>query len=843
METRAHRAGRRIDPALVVAVALAFGAVAALSPWLALGTGAVVIGLLARWLPPWARLAAALALALGWARAASELAAFDAAHAEARALFHAPERCAFAARVATQPAERAGTLRFVAEAQALDCGARVLPGPRELALQGPPQALARGDEIAVIADIGPLSLYRNFDVPDPRPSLARRGPALSGSFHWLEVTQPGSGIAALVDRARAHVRRRIDASYPALVRGMARALVLGESDLDARDERAFAASGLSHLLAVSGTHLIFAVLALVRGVEAVLRRSEALAGRFSVRRVAAVVGLVLAPAYADFAGGSGSAWRAAWMMLAVLGVRALGRHVFASRVVAASLTAGWLDAGLVVFDLSFLLSIAATAGLLTFGGVSADARASAAALTVPRVVDPRRLLSAVASASTTTLAATLPCLPILLLLAPGVTMASVGANLLAGPLAEAVALPLCLTHACLAPLPSLERGMALVAGGALAVIRAIAHAAASVPWLFVELPPPSGGHFAALAVGAGAWLAAVGRPWLAPAAPAAADAALQPWSARARAVAALLVAAALTGAELLARWPHSAAHGARAGRLRVTALDVGQGDATLVDLPDGRLMLIDAGGTLGRGLDPGDAVIVPALRARRRTHLDIVVLTHPHPDHYGGLPAVTEAVSVGELWYAAGARGDGLDPRRTSADGDAGGVLPGLLERLRARGVRLRDARELCREGVATRGYAIDVLAPCPDVAPEQSANDNSLVLRIRASAGAALFLGDAERWAEARLVEARPRQLAADFMKVGHHGSRSSTSPELLALVRPRVASISCGLRNRFGHPHAETLEALAGAGVRVLRTDRSGAVQWEASRGAPRVRSVWPE
>jgi competence protein ComEC len=105
------------------------------------------------------------------------------------------------------------------------------------------------------------------------------------------------------------------------------------------------------------------------------------------------------------------------------------------------------------------------------------------------------------------------------------------------------------------------------------------------------------------------------------------------------------------------------------------------------------------------------------------------------------------------------------------------------------------------------------------------------LVLRVRIGEHAALFTGDAERWAEGRLLERHPDELRADFLKVGHHGSRSSSSPEFIARVQPRIASISCGIRNRFGHPHQETLATLERAGVRTLRLDQTGGVQWQSN------------
>jgi len=266
--------------------------------------------------------------------------------------------------------------------------------------------------------------------------------------------------------------------------------------------------------------------------------------------------------------------------------------------------------------------------------------------------------------------------------------------------------------------------------------------------------------------------------------------------------------------------------GAPRGELRVTVLDVGQGDAILVDLPDGSAMLIDGGGMVGSPVDLGARVIQPVLRARRRDRLAAVVLSHPHPDHFGGLVSTLPKLQVGELWDT----GQGEDQ-------GAGASYARLLATARARGVALRRPADLCGAPRALGGVTIEVLAPCPGYLPDAGANDNSLVLKLSYGRRAALLVGDAEREEERALVARYGGGLRADLLKVGHHGSRTSSSPALLAAVRPAVAAISAGVRNRFGHPHARTLEALAGRGIEVMRTDRGGAIVWETDGEEVRV------
>jgi competence protein ComEC len=220
-------------------------------------------------------------------------------------------------------------------------------------------------------------------------------------------------------------------------------------------------------------------------------------------------------------------------------------------------------------------------------------------------------------------------------------------------------------------------------------------------------------------------------------------------------------------------------------------------------------------------------VILPELAARRRTRIDVVVLSHPHPDHFLGLESVIRAVEIGEFWDT----GQGLSH-------GAGPAYARIQQLLRERHVPVKTPRELC--GEQRRGSSrVQVLAPCPGFQEGWGANDNSFVIRVTLGGRAFLFTGDAEHDAEARLLE-RGAPLRADFLKVGHHGSRTSSSPAFLDAVRPRVATMSTGVRNRFGHPHAPTLESLRERRILGLRTDRFGAVRIDTDGRELDLRSV---
>jgi competence protein ComEC len=250
------------------------------------------------------------------------------------------------------------------------------------------------------------------------------------------------------------------------------------------------------------------------------------------------------------------------------------------------------------------------------------------------------------------------------------------------------------------------------------------------------------------------------------------------------------------------------------GILRATFLDVGQGDASLVDLPSGEAMLIDGGGLVGSPVDTGTRVIAPTLRARRRSDLSIVLLSHPHPDHFTGLASGLDGVRFEALWDTGQGEREG-----------AAGAYAALLAGAREKHVRILRPRDFC--GARSLGGAlVDVLAPCPDSTPDRGPNDNSIVVRIVYGARSLLFVGDAEAEEEHDLLALGERRLRADVLKVGHHGSRTSSSPAFIGAVAPREAVISVGVRNRFGHPHPATLKTLARAHVRVWRTDQDGEV-----------------
>jgi competence protein ComEC len=253
------------------------------------------------------------------------------------------------------------------------------------------------------------------------------------------------------------------------------------------------------------------------------------------------------------------------------------------------------------------------------------------------------------------------------------------------------------------------------------------------------------------------------------------------------------------------------------GALLVEAIDVGQGDALLLITPDGKTMLVDSGGYGGgprqavQDFDIGEEVVAPALWARGIRRLDVVALSHAHSDHMGGMPAVLRDFRPAELWV-------GNNPR----------VEPyvALLNEAAELGIRVRSLH--AGEALTLGADHVNVLAPFPDYVPgAEPVNNDSLVLRVSNGATSVLLEGDAEAPIEQAML-AEP-ELASTLLKVGHHGSKTSTTDAFLHRVAPRWAVISCGLHNRYGHPAMQTLDALEGAHVRTLSTDIDGATCFE--------------
>jgi competence protein ComEC len=241
-------------------------------------------------------------------------------------------------------------------------------------------------------------------------------------------------------------------------------------------------------------------------------------------------------------------------------------------------------------------------------------------------------------------------------------------------------------------------------------------------------------------------------------------------------------------------------------------LSVGQAESLLIRLPDGSTLLVDGGGYLhDTGHDFGQRMLAPALGALHVSRIDTMISTHDHPDHSGGLPFIIRNFPVGEFW-------SGTE------------ISPLLQNELKKRAVLKRTVT--AGDDITLPGpVVISVLSPSGSVheemdSDELSVNERSLVFRLTYGGFSMLFCADAGFETEQRML-ARRYDLKSTLLKVGHHGSRFSTSTDFLDRVQPRLALISVGKGNRFGLPARQTIDLLNSKRVSLLRTDIDGTIE----------------
>ena len=614
-------------------------------------------------------------------------------------------------------------------------------------------------------------------VPDERRALALRGIALTGTIKsatLVEVISRGGPLDELAAAARSRTRQVIDCHVGSIdprSAAVATAILIGDrTGLPEEDERRLQDAGTYHVIAISGGNIAILTTLLVMAAW-ILRVPY---------RTGAGAAIAVLLFYGEIAGGSASVGRAIsaaviFLTALMMDHRGAPLNVLA---VAAALAAGTRPVTTV--DGGFLLSFGATTGIV---------------LGVPLVLrwQPGRgalhaLRTGVTGIVAATVCAEIALAPISASLFSRITFAGLLLNLVAIPLMTAVQCgSMGLLVAASLWAPAAEALGRFVHWSAWGLVES-ASLVDLAPWLARDVAPPSlwlcGAYYAVCLV-----IVALPR--------------------RRRASSLALVA---TGAILIAGVAPSndAVPRLASGFLRVVVLDVGQGDSTLVVLPDRRALLIDAGGLAGTTFDMGARVVIPALRALGVRELHALVLTHGDPDHVGGAAEVLRRLEVANVW-----EGVPVPPHPDLR------VLQALAASRRIVWRTLRPADVERAAGVEIRVHH----PPEPDWERQRVRNDDSVVLELRHGDVSILLPGDIGREGEQAVI---PRMWLPPLvvLKAAHHGSATSSSAAFLDATKPSAVIFSAGRNNRFGHPAPVVVERFARRGVEMFNTATEGAV-----------------
>ena len=616
--------------------------------------------------------------------------------------------------------------------------------------------------------------YLNHGVPDQELMLARRGIALVGSVKsaaLVQVVERGRWFDEWSSSMRASVRRSL--ARHVAVRdpqsgAVAIAILIGDrGSLDPEVEQRLQEAGTYHVIAISGGNV-----AILAGLVLALLWAAGIRGGWAAGAAAAML-----LAYAHIAGGGASVMRATVMAAIYLSLRIIDQRTAPKHAMAITVAIILLVSPLAIADVGLWLTFGATAAIIA--SATRVAMPSSPWRKAPMVL----LLASVC--------AEIVLLPIAAFVFQRVTIAGLVVNLAAVP--------------CMA---IVQVAAMITAAADVANVTALANLAGYMTHLGVR-----GLIDSAVVVDAAPWLT-----WRVP----------SPQLALLVAYYTLLVAA-IAGAQFSTRTRRALVYAAAAlflwiaiapqtlgrrfgdGKLHLTMLDVGQGDALLVTLPNGRTLLVDAGGVSIRGdFDIGDRVIGPALRERGIARLDYLAITHGDPDHIGGASSLVRDFAPAEVW-------DGVFVNNHPATL----ALRDVAAQRRSTWRSLQKGDRLDLGGVELRVHHPSL----PDWERQQVRNDDSLVIELRYGRVSMLLTGDIGREVEQVLLPALDL-LPIVVLKSPHHGSGTSSSDEFIRAIKPRLVLISCGRANPYGHPVPSVLARYAAVGARVLRTDLAGQI-----------------
>ena len=654
-----------------------------------------------------------------------------------------------------------------------------------------------GDRLEMAISLRQPQSFLNPGVFDVAGYHRRQGSSGTASLAHprlaKKVGEGGSRFLRRLFRLRENIRLQIAGHLTGPAAAILSAMLIGEAGgLTDAVWDVFSASGVIHLLSVSGSHLALVALLIFGGVRrALLRLPPALLLRLSLWKIPSQIAALATAGpvtfYALLAGAQTATIRSLVMVLVYLLAVWLRRadDPKTSLAVAALLILAFDP--LAVFDLSFQFSFLSVLSMILASAAWPPPEIAPQSAFVSRAI-----LRPAQIAGVATLAVTIGTLPLTLHHFHTFSLVGIVANVMAVPVAGFVIVPLGLFSVLLSllvpgaafPLAAVHQGIGTFFFDGLTVFARLpgadTHFASPPLWMVLSF-------YAVLALcmrrRASAWVYVV-------------------------AMSSLLLLSGVRSAPK---------------HLRISFLDVGQGDATLLEFPNGQVMLVDAGS--GGDFDAGRRAVAPYLWQRRIRTIDDLIGSHPQQDHMGGMATLLKKFRVRRLW-TNGTTSDALFYRAVQRHAAAAGLEERSAQRTTT--------------PVAIGDCDITFLNPpnldhSSAVARTQthSRNNRSVVFRLHCRTPAdfsLLMTGDIEQSAQQRLL-ANGEMLRSDLLKVPHHGSRGALDPDFLSAVAPKVAVIEAGRRNRYGHPHPEVVEAYDKRGIALYRTDRDGAVEITAT------------